>query len=285
MEYENLFSKSKFQDKSKVFAKFFYPKNASPHQPFLWIASKAIGGEAVWGFKQERFQTQYDNPIPKLLNYLEYTFLRLQTLENEQPGTYFIYSGDKKNVCFNTGLQDNLGNDLMLSFKALTPRSGFQDSDWSFDTVLTPQSERYRLTFGQAVPDLAWYTRDSRDYVFNTEFTLNSELHEHVFLRAKERSGFADFPDEVTRNYLCGVINNLIPKIKRNYKVAIPIYFVKEQKMQLLLPFKTKDGLSTFLVERDDNHHVYIIKTVLDMDQAFFAARLITRPDDDWLDP
>jgi hypothetical protein len=30
---------------------------------------------------------------------------------------------------------------------------------------------------------------------------------------------------------------------------------------------------------------VYKIKTVLDMDQAYFAARLITRPDKEWLNP
>lgn len=90
MEYENLFSKSKFQDKSKVFAKFFYADEADPYQPFKWIASRAAGGEAIWAFKQERFQRQYRNPVPKLLNYLEYTFLRLQTLENAHSGIYFI---------------------------------------------------------------------------------------------------------------------------------------------------------------------------------------------------
>lgn len=285
MDYENLYSKNKFQNQSKVFAKFFYAPDGEPYQPFQWIASRTEGGEGVWGFKQERFQRVYQNPIPKLYNYLEYTFLRLQTLENEHPGIYFISSVDKKNICFNSGLQDTLGNDLILSFRSLLPRPGYQDSDWAFDTILTPQCDAYRSLFGQVAPELAWYTKDSRDYVYNTEYALNSELHEHVFLRAKERCGFTDFPDEATRNYLSGVISNLIPKIKRNYKVAIPIYYVKEQKMQLLLPFQVKYGLSAFLVERDDNHKIYMIKTILDMDQAFFAARLITRPDGDWLDP
>lgn len=285
MNYENLFSKTKFQDQKKVFAKFFYAKDALPHQPLSMIASRTPEGVAGWGFKQERFKGQYNNPVPKIYNYLEYTFLRLLTLDQEQPDVYFVYSADKKNICFNSGLQDEFGNDLILSFRAQMQRPGYQDPDWVFDYVLTPQSDKYRTIYGQAVPEIAWYTKDSRDYVFNLEYTLNTELHEHVFLRAKERSGFSDFPDEMMRNYLCGVIGNIIPKLKRNYKVAIPIYYIKEQKMQLLLPFKTKEGLSTFLVERDDNHKIYIIKTVLDMDQAFFAARLITRPDDDWLDP
>lgn len=206
-------------------------------------------------------------------------------MDKEQSNIYFIYSQNKENICFNSGLQDSFGNDLILSFKYLQPRVGYNDSDWKFDCIFTPQNEAYTSIFGQTTPEIAWYTKDSRDYVFDLKYFLNTELHEHVFSRAKERSGFSEFSDEVMRNYLCGVISNIIPKIKRNYKVAIPVYYIREQKMQLLLPFHTKDGMAAFLVERDDNHKVYIIKTVLDMDQAFFAARLLTRPDSDWLDP
>ena len=68
---------------------------------------------------------------------------------------------------------------------------------------------------------------------------------------------------------------------------AIPMYFVEEQRMQLLLPFHSSNGrdISCFLVERDDQNRCYKIKTILDMDQAYFSARLITRPDKEWLNP
>jgi hypothetical protein len=108
-----------------------------------------------------------------------------------------------------------------------------------------------------------------------------------MFERAKERSGFPESAsDESVRNYLRGVIENLIPKIKRNYKTAIPMYFVQDRRMQLLLPFVSITGdISCLLVERDDTNKCYKIKTILDMDQAYFAARLITRPDKEWLNP
>jgi hypothetical protein len=74
---------------------------------------------------------------------------------------------------------------------------------------------------------------------------------------------------------------------RRNYKTAIPVYFIEERRMQMLLPFHSSNGrdISCFLVERDDVNRCYKIKTILDMDQAFFAARLITRPDKEWLNP
>jgi hypothetical protein len=138
------------------------------------------------------------------------------------------------------------------------------------------------------VPELAWYSLDSRDFVFNISYTIDVDIYDHMFDRAKERSGFPqDATDESVRNYLRGTIENLLPKIRRNYKTAIPMYYIEERRMQLLLPFASYSGRDTacLLVQRDDTNKCYSIKTVLDMDQAFFAARLITRPDKEWLNP
>ncbi len=95
-------------------------------------------------------------------------------------------------------------------------------------------------------------------------------------------------PDVVVRNYLRGALENLIPKIRRNYKIATPVYYVEERRMQLLLPFYSagnNNDMSAFLIERDDVTKTYRLKTIFDLDQAYFSARLITRPDKDWLNP
>jgi len=44
--------------------------------------------------------------------------------------------------------------------------------------------------------------------------------------------------------------------------LAIPVYFVEERRMQMLLPFHSSNGrdISCFLVERDDHNHLYKIK-------------------------
>jgi hypothetical protein len=58
--------------------------------------------------------------------------------------------------------------------------------------------------------------------------------------------------------------------------------------MQLLLPFisaSDSNDVSCFLEQRDDVNKCYGIKTIFDLDQAYFSARLITRPDRDWLNP
>src|SRR5208282_1617293 len=111
--------------------------------------------------------------------------------------------------------------------------------------------------------------KDSRDYVFDTSYQLDKEAFDHLFERAKERAGLPNAPDEVVRNYLRGAIENLVPKITRNYKVAIPVYYVEEKRMQLLLPFLPATGdpnnCSSFLVERDDDQRCYRLKTIFDL--------------------
>jgi Domain of unknown function (DUF3825) len=63
---------------------------------------------------------------------------------------------------------------------------------------------------------------------------------------------------------------------------------IPEKRMQLLLPFisaSNSNDVSCFFVDRDDNMASYRLKTIFDLDQAYFSARLITRPDKEWLDP
>jgi len=291
--YESLFTKNRQQDARTAFA-HFHPTRDSLTQaldfdaPFITISEKTLEGRDAWYFTQPRFENRYKNKPPKLRNYLQYTFARLRELEQQDPGSYFLESDDGNWSCFNSGLQDKHSADLFCVFEKYRGVSVDPVSDWVYKGTETGRSPVYRQHFGIRTPKLAWYSNDSRDYVFNTEYPLDTGIFDHMFDRAKERSGFPpDATDESVRNYLRGAIENLIPKIRRNYKTAIPVYYVTEQRMQLLLPFHSSNGsdISCFLIERDDVHRYYSIKTILDMDQAYFSARLITRPDKEWLNP
>ena len=289
--YESLYKLYRTQPLENVFA-HFYPIGRDYDKPFRLIAAETIDRTGAWQFQQPRFIQKYPNTaFPKLLNYLNYTFKRLLDLEQNSPGRYFSFSSDGLWVAFNTGLQNVHGSDLLAVFERYKQREGHPVkvvSDWVFKGCYTPTEKLYRDKFGTNIPDIAWYSRDSRDYVFDTSYHLERDVFDHLFERAKERAGLPNASDEVVRNYLRGAIENLIPKICRNYKVAIPVYYVEEHRMQMLLPFvsaSNSSDISCFLVERDDNDRVYHLKTIFDLDHAYFAARLITRPDKEWLNP
>jgi hypothetical protein len=295
--YKTLYSLFKEQPATEVFAHFHPDKDPLTGSldfdaPFKKIAAKTLEGVTAWDFTQAKFQNKHPHKPPKLRNYLRYTFIRLRDLEIAEPGKYFVISTDNQWACFNTGLQDRHAADLFSIFQRYQTKPGQAQikpvADWVYRGTVTSRENAYRDHFGLRQPELAWYSNDTRDYIFNTEYPIDTDIFEHMFERAKERSGLPDgATDESVRNYLRGAIENLIPKIKRNYKTAIPMYFIEEQRMQLLLPFNSSNGrdVSCFLVERDDQNMCYKIKTILDMDQAYFAARLITRPDKEWLNP
>jgi hypothetical protein len=289
--YESLYKLYRTQSVETVFA-HFYPIDGDYDEPFKIVARATVDGIDAWHFQQQRFKDKYANQaLPKLRNYLNYTFKRLVELENGEPGRYFIQSTEGSSITFNTGLQNAHGSDLLAIFDRYQPKLNGplrSSPDWVFKGCFAPNDRHFHSRFGINVPDIAWYSTDSRDFIFDTGYGLEKEVFDHLFDRAKERAGLPNAPDEVVRNYLRGAMENLIPKIRRNYKIAIPVYYVEERRMQLLLPFHSASNVndtSCFLVERDDTLKMYRLKTIFDLDQAYFSARLITRPDKDWLNP
>jgi hypothetical protein len=176
--------------------------------------------------------------------------------ESHEPNEcYFLLSADQTWICFNTGLQNSFGA-VFQRYKAQPGGHISPDMrpDWVYKGCHPSNDRQYRSIFGTRSPKIAWYSKDSRDYIFNTSYVLDKEAFD----------------------------------LMRNYKIAIPVYYVEEKRMQLLLPFVSasdSNDVSCFLVEREDGNCCYRLKTIFDLDQAYFSARLITRPDKDWLNP
>lgn len=74
-------------------------------------------------------------------------------------------------------------------------------------------------------------------------------------------------------------------RIRWNYKTAIPSYYPRANTMSLLLPLcLLEDGVADVaLVVQLMPSGVYQGQTILTMRQAYMNARLICRPDSDWL--
>jgi hypothetical protein len=122
-EYDSLYKAYKTQSVETVFA-HFYPINGDYDEPFNVIARATVDGIDAWHFQQQRFKDKYTYGVPKLRNYLNYTFKRLVELEQTSPGKHFVVSSDHEWVAFNTGLQNGHGSDLLAAFNKYKPRTG-----------------------------------------------------------------------------------------------------------------------------------------------------------------
>lgn len=74
-------------------------------------------------------------------------------------------------------------------------------------------------------------------------------------------------------------------RVHWNFKTAIPIYYPKTRKICLLLPLCLCDEKKAdAALVLDPVNNTYIQRTILTLQLAYIDARLITRPDSDWLE-
>lgn len=81
-----------------------------------------------------------------------------------------------------------------------------------------------------------------------------------------------------------------LSRVAWNYKTAIPVYYVTDHKLSLLLPLalEKKGVIDVALVcehkvDEASGVNNYVGRTIFTLQMAYNNARLITRPDSDWL--
>ncbi len=278
-QYASLFSRHREQKSEEIFAFFpFDGRNGETWEtPFEKLA-KGLARQEEWNFTRQEFKKRYKQKYPILTNYLNYTFLRVQELSE------IAYSTDGARACFNTGLQTADEKDIFATFFRNNKSSEFSQPDWTFYTFVDSYS--HKLEAFKPLPQLASYITDASDLVF--DINLDMEVNfEHIIDQNTDR-----LPPELQANRrlaltsIKGAVESLKSKVIRNYKVAIPHWY--DGRLQLLLPLNlTSDTIAdvALVIDKDKQRNIYRARTVLNMDMAYIDARLITRPDREWLNP
>ena len=276
--YESLYQRYYTQPSNEVFAHFPYDgENGETWEAAFEKLAKMAKTEE-WNFTKKEFKSRYKQKFPILTNYLNYTFKRVQELNL----IHYSKEGDK--ACFNTGLQTNDEKDIFATFYRYKLSEKLDKPDWTFFTFADSYSSR--LTPFRPLPDIASFIDDANDLIFDTKLDLDVN-YEHIIDHNNDR-----LPSELKSNRrialtsIKGAVDSIRYKVLRNYKVAIPHWY--DGKVQILLPLNLTDDTHADLalvVDKDKDGNIYRAKTVLTMDQAYIDARLITRPDRDWLNP
>ena len=77
---------------------------------------------------------------------------------------------------------------------------------------------------------------------------------------------------------------------QRNYKYIVPIYYPRFDSISFLMPIFLDGAYSAspdfaLVLQTDREHHLYIARTILDLESGYQDARLIAKPDESWLNP
>lgn len=301
-----------------------YPKPSSPrilewaylgYVPDTLSQLSSLALKERWEFKNKPLDP--DQPYPILYSYLLHTFGRLfhqDKIEvNEKAST----------VAFNTGLVDRRYEPVYALFSSQQdPRCAWRFL--AFCIAGEGQHGKNLVRYFNPLPRVAHYFDDPRDLLYDTragkpEFDArhividNIQRWPHEFIEDNCPPGFvlrdmSKFSDAERKNYFVALgsaieandrtyrsyINRFkdaldltIKRVSWNFKTAIPQYYPRVQELTLLLPIclVSDDRVDMALVvERTDSGN-YLGHTILCLDWAYKNARLVCRPDSDWLIP
>lgn len=215
-----------------------------------------------------------------LRNYVRWTFER-----THQQGKIST-SADGAYSAFNTGLATARQEAIYGLFR----RNDRTDSKpWVFVDWRVESRRDFMEHFPPSLrPDLATYTDNPADYIYDWRRELVVSV-DHIL---DDQGNLARFPamlrenPHLARMTLNGAVAGAEDRVRRNYKAAVPTWYPTQNTIQLLLPLSLLDASVVDLalvVSRQGEF--YRGHTVLTTAMAYNNARLLARPDSDWLQP
>lgn len=264
----------------------------------------------------------YINGLPKFPNkpilwsYVKYTFCRLQHQNR------IAYSMDNEYAAFNTGLVDARYMPIIALFKRNFP--GKKSEWIFYDFVIPGEGNGKKINqlFENEV-QAATYTDNPTELVYDVNLGEPYIDYEHIIVNRAERlpvvllnqCGLRNFEiketeemskeeklvyygglrkaikeDYVAYRYLVNcfeaAIKLSLKRVRWNYKNAVPMFYPKENRMCLLLPLCLVDDNreDLALVVKRTPANKYEGATIISLDWAYTDARVVARPNSEWLD-
>ncbi len=217
-------------------------------------------------------------PHQILVNYINHTFMRLCELNDKNPGENYIVETDQY-FCFDTGL---FTRNFEPIYAFLTPNNPYRAAKWVLKGFY--KKSAYELRSIAVLPRRATYFDSFEDLVYDTRLDLRVNI-DHILEDEENKKRIPERYRESSNlpmMFMGLALEYAKIRIKENYKAAVPQYF--NQKVQFLIPISLGDPSVVDLslaVGKDGG--IYTGHTCLTLDMAYNNARLIAKPESDWL--
>lgn len=217
-----------------------------------------------------------------LKNYLQYYYQRLKE-ENK-----IFFTKNNEYCIFNTGLVTRNQEDIFAFFEKnrKTDKPGF--APYFFKSFNKHSDPILLEKFGGLFPEPAYFFEKPDLLLINPKYAIVPDI-EHIIEDNKSRfpTHLQNADNAELRRQIKGAIDDVTKKVRTNYKIAIPQYF--DGKVQLLLPLCLTSGSPNpdlaLVVSKIQNQEIYSAKTCLTLKMAYNNARLIVKPQSEWLRP
>ncbi len=256
---------------NQLFQFAYIPK----YEDAISYLADTLADKEAWDFSDNKVK---QNSILK--NYLEFTFRKLQQEKKIK------FTSNNKFACFNTGLVTENLEDIFAFFEEHNNPKGTTTQAFFFKSFLKKSDANLLKHFSSDIPEIADFFDKPESLIFNPKNDLIPDL-DHII-----KDNLGRFPihlqkaDEAElRRQLIGSIEEVKKKVRTNYKIAIPQFY--DGKIQLLLPLCLTSGSPNadlaLVVHRLADTNTYVARTCLTLKMAYNNARLIVKPQSNWL--
>lgn len=229
--------------------------------------------------------TEPTGKLPVLSNFLRYSYARLR---DEEDGRKFVESVDDRGIriaAFNTGLFTPNFEPIICLMQA--HRDPTRDQ-WVFQDWVRSSDWRLRGVDHERLQPARFF-ENGADLLLDPRLEITPNI-EHILERMPERAFEALPSDELQlRIMLTGAAQEAAKRAQMNWRIAVPQFYWPggrdDGRIQLLLPlrFHSNHAADLALVVERDGQQRYVGYTVLTVAMAYKNARLLSRPESDWL--
>lgn len=244
-----------------------------------WVQKlKSLAEDEPWDYKN----IKSPEPLPILRSYIRHTFRRLEEMKGG-----IGYSKDGKYSAFNTGLVTPNQEEIYAMF---VRNAKIERQPWMLYGFKKISDSIFVDNFGSSPPPLAEYFNDPSVLLFDRRCQIYINI-EHVMEHIERFPTHLQGNPYVARQLLISAEATTKKRVYRNYKAAIPQFFRdkgKQGSVQLLLPICLENPGKADLAlvaEKSETADAYRCSTILTLDMAYNNARLLARPDTEWLQP
>lgn len=187
-----------------------------------------------------------------------------------------LISDTEEYSCFNTGLLTDNGEDIICIFNRFEKSNEYEwhlmgfrkESDWDI-------MHNFAKT-----PEVVSYFSDPSKIYFNPYLEVVKNL-DHILDDNLDR-----FPDELQQkgtSYINALLTHAldltIKRCERNYRIAVPQFY--RNNITYLLPVNLDGHVMSLAVEEVNQR--YRVNTIFTLEMAYKNARLLMKPEADWL--
>lgn len=209
-----------------------------------------------------------------LFQYIHHTFSKAES-ENK-----IVFTDDLEYAIMNTGLLTHSAEEIIMLFQKKKILEN--ERMYSLLGFYRQSAHEIPISLRSKIPNhIDYFEKCPHDIYFNPLNVLNYNS-EHIVEENFDRlpSSLKTLGDN---SIISSMIDSLIIKMRkrvlRNHRLVVPQYY--NHKIMYLAPLKFGDDIITLAIEKHDD--TYRANTILTMGMAYCNARLICKPESNWL--